>query len=515
MRMKNSLASVLALASLAGCIDRPSTVLSPRADALQSTGSEASCERRANATAALLMECVTLDGVRAHQAALQAIADANGSTRVSGAPGYDRSVDYAVSQLQSAGYGVTLQPVQYQTFLFLAPTLLEQLSPGPVGSLPTTIFSYSGSGDVSAPVTAVPNLGCNAADFAGYPAGHIALVSRGTCTFAIKATNAYNAGATAVVIYNNIAGDLNGTLGNTFTLDLPVVATTQAVGQQLAATPGLVLRVRTLTFRGVATAHNVLAESRTGNPDNVVMVGAHLDAVNVGPGINDNGSGVGALLETAKYLARVNLANKVRFAFWGAGESGFVGSAFYVNSLSAEELARVALYLNFDVIGSPNFVHFVYDGDDSDAIGVGPGPAGSDEIESTFLAYYAAIGQAAKGSDLNGFSDYAPFMSAGIPVGGIFSGASGIKSPEEASIWGGVAGVAHDPCYHLACDTYDNVSLAALDVNSDAVAWATHAFAMSTERVNGIKGRGNGKGKGSFKPTGAPVAAHSHGMQDR
>lgn len=516
MRKWNVLPSVVVLVAVVACADQPTTVLPNRMEALRSTGSELSCGQRVNATAVLLMECVTLAGVRTHQAALQAIADANGSTRVSGTAGYDESVDYVVSQLQAAGYSVTRQPVQFQTFISLTPPLLEQVAPPPAGSLTTQVLAYSGSGDVTASVANVSNLGCNAADFAGFPAGNIALILRGTCNFSVKAANAYNAGAAAVVIYNNGAtSSLNWTLGSQFTLGLPVVGTTLAVGQQLANTPGLVMRVKTETFRGTATAENVLAESRTGNPDNVVMVGAHLDAVNAGPGINDNGSGVGALLETAVHMARVNLANTVRFAFWAADEAGLAGSTHYVNSLPAADLARIALYLNFDVIGSPNYVNFVYDGDDSDGIGLGAGPAGSDEIESALASYYSAIGQATKGYDLNGFSGYAPFMTAGIPVGGIFSGATDVKTAEDASIWGGTAGIAYDPCYHEACDTYANVSNAALDVNSDAVAWATHTFAMSTERVNGIKGRGNGKARGIFKPSGAAVAPHAHAAQDR
>ena len=187
--------------------------------------------------------------------------------------------------------------------------MLEQVAPPPAGPVANSILSYSGSGDVTAPVTALavpadPTPGCEAADFAGFPAGHIALISRGACSFAIKATNAYDAGASGVIISNNIPGTLNGTLGNGFTLDIGVTSVTQAVGQQLAATPGLVMRLKTDTFRGIATSYNVLAESRDGDPNNVVMVGAHLDSVNAGPGINDNGSGSAAILETAVQMPR-------------------------------------------------------------------------------------------------------------------------------------------------------------------------------------------------------------------
>jgi aminopeptidase Y len=450
------------------------------------------CDSRNNNNVDKLTECVTLEGVREHQAALQAIADANNGTRVSGAPGYDASVDYVARKLIAAGYTVEIQPFQFQTFISLSPSILEQVAPGPVGPIANNIMSYSGSGDVTAPVSTVNDIrGCNAADFAGFPAGSIALISRGVCTFADKATNAFNAGASGVVIYNNAAGELNGTLGNGFTLNIGVTSVTQAVGQQLAATPGLVMRLKTDTFRGEATTYNVLAESSGGDASNVVMAGAHLDSVNAGPGINSNGSGSAALLETALQMAKVKPRNKVRFAWWGASRSGLLGSTFYVNGLSDEERAKIALYLNFDMIGSPNFVYFVYDGDDSDAVGAGPGPDGSAAIEKTFEAFYDSRGLPYKGTDFSGRSDYAPFTAAGIPSGGVFTGAEGLKTAEEASLWGGTAGVAYDPCYQLACDTYANNNDSALDVNADAVAYAVLKYAMSTEDVNGVKGKGN------------------------
>jgi Zn-dependent M28 family amino/carboxypeptidase len=228
-----------------------------------------------------------------------------------------------------------------------------------------------------------------------------------------------------------------------------------------------------------------------GDPDNVIMVGAHLDSVNAGPGIQDNGSGSAAILEVAEQMAKVKPRNRVRFAWWGAEESGLVGSTFYVNNLSAAEKDKITLYLNFDMIGSPNHVFFIYDGDDSDAVGAGPGPDGSAEIEETFEDYFNAIDEPFKGTDFSGRSDYGPFIANGIPAGGLFTGAEGIKTADEVPLWGGTAGQQYDPCYHMACDTYDNVNLGALDVNSDAVALATLQFAMSTENINGERGKGN------------------------
>lgn len=453
------------------------------------------CGVRVNNTHAKLAECITVAGVREHQAALQRIADANHGTRVSGSPGYDASVDYVVARLRAAGYTPQVQSFSFNTFVSLTPAVVQRVSPGPAGPVANTVLSYSGGGDVTAAVTALPGFptdatpGCEAADLSGFPVGGVALVPRGGCTFATKAQNAYTAGASAVVIANNEAGEINGTLGEGFALDIPVTSVTQAVGAELAATSGLVLRVATSTRRGPATTYNVLAETRSGNDANVVMAGAHLDSVNAGPGVNDNGSGSAALLEVAEQMAEVDPVNTVRFAWWGAEESGLVGSTRYVSGLGEQDRAEVALYLNFDMVASPNPVFFVYDGDDSDATGAGPGPSGSARIEKTFEAFYAQRRVPFKGTDFSGRSDYGPFITAGIPAGGLFTGAEGIKTAQEAAVWGGTAGRAYDPCYHQACDTLDNSNPAALDVNSDAMGFAVLQFAMNTSDVNGIPGR--------------------------
>jgi Zn-dependent M28 family amino/carboxypeptidase len=483
---------------LAACGGGENASLSASREADLAAGS---CSSRSNNSTALLLECITLEGVRAHQAALQAIANANNGTRVSGTPGYDQSAAYAERVFRDAGYLVTRQEFQFQTFISLTPSVLQQIAPTPA-TIDHTILTYSGSGDVTASVSrpSGDTLGCFAADFAGFPAGNIALIGRGTpagfpgaCTFAIKATNALAAGATAVIIYNNAPGPLNGTLGNTFTLNIGVVGVTQDMGAQLAATAGLVMRVKTDTLRGTATTSNILAESRDGNASNVVMVGAHLDSVNAGPGINDNGSGTAAILETAVQMGKVKPRNKLRFALWGAEESSLVGSTYYVANLTAAQKSSISLYLNFDMIGSPNHAFFIYDGDDSDGVGAGPGPGGSAQIEQVFEKYFSDRGIPFQGTDFSGRSDYGPFIAAGIPAGGLFTGAEGIKTAEQAAIFGGTAGVAFDPCYHQACDTFANNSNEALSLNSDAVAYATLQFAMNTSAVNSVRGKGNFK----------------------
>lgn len=459
----------------------------------------ASCENRNNNTHKKLLQCVTLEGVREHQAAFQAIANANGGTRAAGTPGYDASVQYVVNRMTAAGYNVTLSGFP---FVYVPPALLQQLTPINA-TYETGGFTGTGYGDVTAAVTAVDitlalprdpvTSGCEAADFAGFPVGNIALIQRGTCTFAVKALNAEAAGASAVIIFNQgntpaREGLIVGTLAPS-SVNIPVVGASFADGAALSQA-GSTARIKVDPAQNI-TQYNVIAESRNGDPNNVVMAGAHLDSVQRGPGINDNGSGSAALLEVAEQMAKVKPWNKVRFAWWGGEEAGLVGSTAYVNGLSAEEQAKITLYLNFDMVGSPNFVFFIYDGDDSDGVGAGPGPAGSAEIEKTFEAFFNMRGLPFKGTDFTGRSDYGPFIAVGIPSGGLFTGAEGIKTPEEAAIWGGTAGQQYDPCYHLACDTYVNVNDFALDNNSDAVAFATLQYAMSTTDINGKKGKGN------------------------
>jgi Zn-dependent M28 family amino/carboxypeptidase len=229
----------------------------------------------------------------------------------------------------------------------------------------------------------------------------------------------------------------------------------------------------------------VIAETRGGDPNKVVVVGAHLDSVGPGPGINDNGSGSAALVEFARGLSGAKLKNKVRFIWFSAEESGLLGSEHYVASLPEAERAKIAAMLNFDMIGSPNFVNMIYDGDLSDSPPINEdvfAPAArpySATIEKIFLDYFKANRIPNKPTAFDGCSDYGPFIAAGIPAGGLFTGAEEIKTPAEAAIYGGVAGEQYDQCYHLGCDDFFNLSNEALDVNSDAAAHALITIAQS------------------------------------
>ncbi|MES5824493.1 M28 family metallopeptidase [Streptomyces sp. RG80] len=207
--------------------------------------------------------------------------------------------------------------------------------------------------------------------------------------------------------------------------------------------------------------YNLIADWPGGDTNQVVMAGSHLDSVTSGAGINDNGSGSAAVLETALAVSRAGYqpTSHLRFAWWGAEELGLVGSRYYVNNLSSTNRAKISGYLNFDMIGSPNPGYFVYDDD----------PA----IEKTFKDYFTGIGVPTEiETEGDGRSDHAPFKSAGVPVGGLFTGASRTKTAAQVAKWGGTSGQAFDRCYHSSCDTTSNINDTALNRNSDALAYA-------------------------------------------
>jgi Zn-dependent M28 family amino/carboxypeptidase len=279
----------------------------------------------------------------------------------------------------------------------------------------------------------------------------------------VKAANAEAAGASAVIIFNQ--GNVNpdddrfgvvfGTLGAPG-IDIPVVGTSFAIGEALVGTADLEMRVALVTHDELIETFNVLADT-SGRADRTVLVGAHLDSVREGPGINDNGSGSAAILETALQIAELGIqpTNRIRFAWWSGEEDGLIGSAYYVSQLSKKDILKHSLNLNFDMVASPNPVRFVYDGD-GNAFGT-DGPNGSGVVEKVFLDYFASQGLATEPTAFDGRSDYFDFIENGIPAGGLFTGAEGIKSAAEALTYGGTAGEAYDPCYHAACDDIDNI----------------------------------------------------------
>jgi Zn-dependent M28 family amino/carboxypeptidase len=450
-----------------------------------------------------LRNAVTVNGIMEHENALQDIADANDGTRASGTPGFDASRDYVARKLLAAGYNVTVQPFDFAFFQELAPGTFDRLTPTARSYVEGTDFDtmdFSGSGDVTGtvvptndvliPSTGGSTSGCEQSDFPASVDGNIALIQRGTCTFEQKAQNATAAGARAAIIFNegnsaDRTGLIAGTLGTP--QSIPVIETTFAVGEELynlrAQSP--TAHITTSTVSETRTTSNVIADTPGGRSDRTVVVGAHLDSVTDGPGINDDGSGTSVDLEVALQVAKLGITprNKVRFIWFGAEEEGLLGSEHYVQSLTSQQQHDIMAMLDFDMLASPNFVRFVYDGDGS-STGI-KGPSGSGNIEQVFNEFWNSQGLATVPTAFDGRSDYDSFTQVGIPAGGIFAGAEGIKTAEQAAIFGGTAGVAYDHCYHLACDTVDNLNLTALDQFSDAVAHSTLSFAQTNANVNG------------------------------
>ncbi len=450
-----------------------------------------------------LRNAVTVSGILKHERALQQIANANGGTRASGTPGFDASAAYVMGKLQKAGYQVSQQSFEFPFYELLGDASLAQVSPTPT-DYETSTVDYSGSGDVTGtlvatntiiiPPTPAPSStsGCSADDYvpASATEPQVALIQRGTCTFGEKVAFAEAAGYDAAVIFNE------GQPGRDALLDgvtlgapagIPVVGLSFADGAALyAATQAgaVTMAVSTQTLSEVRTTSNVIADTPGGDPTKVIVVGAHLDSVNEGPGINDNGSGTAVNLETAIQISKLKAQprQQIRFAFWGAEESGLLGSEYYVANLDGDALSKIYANLNFDMLGSPNYARFVYDGDGSSGDPAGPqagGPPGSAQIEQVFTDYFASQGLATAPTAFDGRSDYGPFIAAGIPAGGLFSGAEGIKTDQEAIDFGGIAGQPYDACYHQACDNINNLSTKALFELGDAAADAVWTLARS------------------------------------
>ena len=440
---------------------------------------------------------------------LQAIADANNDTRASGTSGYSASVEYIVTQLEAAGYEPIVQEFEFE-YVEVLEASLEQLDPpgGPY-VYGEDFFEGFGSpngtavGDVVAidvlfhsNAASTSTSGCELSDFtdAGFQTGDIALIQRGTCNFTVKVANAIEAGAAGVIIFNegNAPDRMDIIFPDVTGSTIPVVGTSFELGQDLVALSeaegGLTMRIALDIFTETRTTWNVLAELQGERDDRVVLVGAHLDSVLEGPGINDNGSGSAMILEIAEEMAALGIqpVNTVRFAWWGAEESGLLGAEHYVSLLSKAELKDIAVNLNFDMVASPNYVRFVYDGD--------AGPVGSGVVEDVFLDWFASQGLPTEPTEFDGRSDYGPFILQGVPAGGLFTGAEGIKTPEEVAIYGGVAGQQYDPCYHAACDTIANINLVVLEQMADAAAHATYTFAMTSSAVSGTA-KGNAHGR--------------------
>jgi Zn-dependent M28 family amino/carboxypeptidase len=431
---------------------------------------------------------VSVEGIRDHLEVLQRIADENGGTRAVGTPGYDASVRYVIDVLRGAGYEVMTRPTVVPVFTQGGPTLLEEIAPPPTvwtDGRDLRAMLYSASGEIRGRVTPVGfgpsdgaegaapapgGDGCRASDLDGFPAGDVALLRPGECLRRQQVLNAQAAGASAVIVtYPSAATGrpVRPTLLYPDGIEVPAIAVTDEVGRTLISRagghPAVLVRVDAST--SPEEAESVLTQTPSGDPGRVLMLGAHLDSVMDGPGIDDNGSGVAVVLEVARWLAGREPASAVRFAFWTGEEEGTYGSREYVDGLAPAERDAIAAYVNLDMIGSPNFARFVYADRPEDASAAEQ----SEAIQALFTRAFETRGLAVEPLDLGGGADHGAFAEAGIPVGGLFSGASEVKTPEQAEAFGGTAGAPFDACYHQPCDTIANLSDTALQQFADAL----------------------------------------------
>jgi Zn-dependent M28 family amino/carboxypeptidase len=441
-----------------------------------SASKKVACSDQVNDTAAKLLPCITKDDLKQHMEAFESIAIANPGpdghpSRNSGEPGYWASVQYVANLMQQAGYNVTIQPYTFLYYAYKSIPTLSEVSPTPTTfvlntdwtpgqSTGTATAAIQPAGGIVIPPSATPSSssGCTSADFNGFVPGHIALIQRGTCNFGVKIQNAEAAGASGVLIFNEgqdgrtetmgiSISDANGT---SFVPTIPVAFTTFALGRDLyndyqAGTA----RVMSLTIDAIVdpnrTDWNVIADSKGGDKNHVVVVDAHLDAI-YGEGMLDNASGSATILDIAQMMKNVNPVNHLRFIWFGGEEIGLLGSQFYVDDLSSSELSHIGYDLDADVTATPNYTVGVLD------------PAAGDlftnTVSSTFpnrvykastiardagIAYFNSIG---KNHEL--FSpvgtDAISFNNVGIPASGVLTGQDCCKTQAEVDLFGGTTG---------------------------------------------------------------------------
>jgi len=499
-----------------------------------------------------------------HLAELEGLAVATGDStsgnRAAGTQGYTNSVDYIVQTLERYGYDVTLQPFDFRRWVEQDDTVLKVNGHELIHIRDATdeipadyaAMTYSGgsSGALSANIAFVtPDFnfespdydstdGCETSDFSGIDVvGKVAVIQRGGCSFDAKVVNAQTAGAVGVIVFNQGNSDgrkgvINGTLGSGSNATIPAFGARYDLGKSwhdAVQTEPVNAMLTVAVTDNVIVTQNILTETPGGDPNQIVMLGAHLDSVSVGPGINDNGSGSAGVLEYAIKLKKrlklmhIKQKNKVRFAWWAAEEAGLLGSQHYTNELFGDlynqaqqqimkelgisdpsdltdahyeliearykELNPVKIYLNFDMIGSPNYIFGVMDGDLSDTkdspdnaySGDFEPPEGTSHIEGMFNEFFTNKEESTIAQALSKRSDYAGFADWDVAFGGLFTGAENVKSATEATLFGGEVDVAYDKCYHQKCDDLNNVNFTAMTTNTKAMAFVATFYAMSED----------------------------------
>lgn len=432
-----------------------------------------------------LQDLITEEALRQRAETLYEIAQKSTKifghpTRLIGSKGHWATIHYIAKELRKLGDYYTVKTQKFKAVygkLNSFSLLIDGVQPGLVFPLDLTPPTPN---LVHANLVLVDDFGCNLEDFpANLTAGKIALIKRGECSFSDKSANAGLSGAVGAIIYDD--KPIVATLGSPDPHHVPSVSMptedVQKYISKLSKDPTYKFEATLFIdseINNISTL-NVVVETKYGDHDNVVSLGAHSDSVAAGPGINDDGSGTISLLEVAKQLSKFKVKNAVRFAWWAAEEEGLLGSTFYANSLTPAENAKIRVFMDYDMMASPNYEYQIYDANNKDH------PNGSGNLKDLYVDWYKSKGLNYTFVPFDGRSDYVGFIDNGIPAGGIATGAEGLKDKKGQAKFGGKVGAQFDQCYHRLCDDLTNPNYNAWLTSTQLIAHSVATYAKSFE----------------------------------
>lgn len=401
-------------------------------------------------------------------------------TRVIGSSGHNKTIKYIIKELKKLGGYYTVYTQRFNAIegkVNSFSLLIDGVQPKSLGALNLSPPTPDGK-PVHGNLVLVNNFGCSPDDFPSHTKDNIVLIKRGECAFGDKSVNAGNSGALGVIIYD-AAGELHGTLGTPTGKEVATVSVAESDVSEYIKTlledplHKFETSLYVDSYINTISTLNVIAETVFGDHENVVALGAHSDSVAEGPGINDDGSGTISLLEVAKHLTKFKVNNAVRFAWWAAEEEGLLGSNHYANHLSPKENSKIRLFMDYDMMASPNYEYEVYDANNEDH------PNGSGNLKDLYIDWYVSHGFNYTLIPFDGRSDYVGFIENGIPAGGIATGAEGIKDGKSKEKFGGDEGKWFDPCYHQLCDDLGNPDYEAWVTNTKLIAHSVAVYGKS------------------------------------
>jgi len=511
--MKKTVQLVLSLSAFAAAQAATASAL----PAAAATGpSDATCNARAQTMVNMLVQCIRKDPLWAHMVAFEQIAIAHPGpdghpSRNIGEPGYLASAQYVMQKMQQAGYTVQLQQYTVPYFNYTGMAYLNRTTPVPASFAlrddwnPAT---YSGSGAPTARIQPVgtqafpapnnngTNSGCNASDFNGFVAGRIALVERGGCSYYTKTHNAQLAGASGVLIFNdgssNHTAAFRGSINAFVPVGIPVAMTSYQIGLDLrneynaSQNPTMHMDVQTIHDPNRAD-YNVIADSPYGDPNRVVVVEGHLDAI-YGEGMLDSASGSATMLEVGLKMAHTSTRNHLRYVWFGGEELGLYGSDYYVFNLSDADAGKIVFDIDADVTATPNYVTAI--ADPVNSFNAGDFPAGVNAASKVgtnyFRDYFVAHGLPYVVWSNDG-TDSWNFAWRGIPNTGILTGQDCCKTQDLVDKFGGYLGnyEGHMPSFDggfvdrpfLWGDNLSNNDPVRLEATSKAFAYVTFKLA--------------------------------------